>query len=436
MVSAILVIAFLAGYVFIALEHVTGVNKAAVALLMSVICWGVFAISGFGGHELSHIFEANLGEAGTTIFFLMGAMAIVELVDTYGGFNFVRKMLQTKTKRSLFWRMAIMTAIMSAILDNLTTTIVMLMVLSKLVDNQKDSLIYASMIVIAANAGGAFSPIGDVTTIMLWNGGMITALGVMTKVVLPSIISFVVPGIILQYRLNGDLGKIPDYKPIKVQGELRRRDRFEVFIVGVGGLCFVPVFHSITGLPPFMGIMLDLALLWVLTDILHKYVKKSSASVSSILSKIDMSTILFFLGILLSVNALAEAGVLQVAGKWLAANISNDYLQTGLIGILSSVVDNVPLVAAAMKMYPIADAAMLATDPSLVNLVQDGSFWQLLAYCAGTGGSMLIIGSAAGVVAMGIQHIEFGWYVKNISWVVLVGYLAGIAVYALETLIF
>ena len=343
-----IVITFIIGYLFITVEGVTKVNKAAIALLMSVVCWALFAIGNLGGENLTEIFERNLGEAGTTIFFLMGAMTIVELVDSYGGFKFVRKILKTDTKKSLFWRMAIMTAIMSAILDNLTTTIVMLMILNKLVTNHKDALIYASMIVIAANAGGAFSPIGDVTTIMLWNGHMITAVGVITKIIFPSVVSFVVPGLILQHKLQGQLEEIKEYTPLKVQGEVRRRDRWEVFIVGVGGLCCVPVFHSVTGLPPFVGILLVLALLWVLTDILHFFVKKTSASVSTILGKIDMSTILFFLGILMSVSALSEIGVLAKAGKWLADNISNNYLQTGLIGILSSVVDNVPLVAAAM----------------------------------------------------------------------------------------
>jgi len=432
-----IILVFIFGYMFIALESVTEINKSGIAILMAVVTWTLFAVGIAEPEELTHILERNLGEAGTTIFFLMGAMAIVELVDTYGGFNFVKRIMNTSSKRSLFWRMTIMTAIMSAILDNLTTTIVMLMILSKIVTNKKDLLTYSSMIVIAANAGGAFSPIGDVTTIMLWNGKMITALGVMSKVFLPSVASIIVPGLILQYRLKGQMDIIAPstLKPVKVQGEIRRRDRVEVFIVGVGGLCCVPLFHSLTGLPPFVGILLVLALLWILTDIIHKYVKKSSANVASILSKIDMETILFFLGILLTVSVLSETGLLTGMGNWLQAHLSNDYLQTGIIGVLSSIVDNVPLVAAAMKMYPIADPAMVASTPALAGMVQDGVFWQLLAYCAGTGGSLLIIGSAAGVIAMGLQHIEFGWYLKNISWVALLGYLAGIAVYALEVII-
>lgn len=427
---------FLVGYLFIAVESFTKVDKAAIALLMCVLCWTVFAVSGAAGDNLSHVLEACLGEAGTTIFFLMGAMTIVELVDSYGGFNFVRRLLKTTSKRTLFWRMAVMTAVMSAILDNLTTTIVMMMILGKLVDNHKDALIYSAMIVISANAGGAFSPIGDVTTIMLWNGHMLSAAGVMLHVFLPAVVSFVVPGLILQHKLQGALEPVTSYKPVKVHGEVTRRDRLEVFCIGVGGLCCVPLFHSLTGLPPFMGILIVLAVLWVLTDILHFFVKKSSASVASVLGKIDMETILFFLGILMSVSALSETGVLVEFGKMLSANFKSDYLQTGLIGVLSSVVDNVPLVAASMKMYPVADVAMVAADPSMASLAQDGLFWQLLAYCAGTGGSLLIIGSAAGVVAMGLQNISFGWYLKNITWIAFIGYLAGIATYALQCLIF
>ncbi len=431
-----IVLIFLIGYLLIAVESFTKVDKAAISLLMCVLSWTVFALGGGADGHLSHVLESSLGEAGTTIFFLMGAMTIVELVDTYGGFNFVRKLLMTTSKRSLFWRMALMTAVMSAILDNLTTTIVMMMILGKLVDNHKDALIYTAMIVISANAGGAFSPIGDVTTIMLWNGGMLSAVGVISHVFLPAVVSFVVPGLILQHKLQGTLEPVTNFKPIKVHGEVSRRDRAEVFAIGVGGLCCVPLFHSLTGLPPFMGILIVLAVLWVFTDILHFFVKKSSASVQSVLGKIDMETILFFLGILMSVSVLSETGVLTDFGKMLSENVKSDYLQTGLIGILSSVVDNVPLVAASMKMYPVADVAMVAADPAMASLAQDGIFWQLLAYCAGTGGSLLIIGSAAGVVAMGLQNVSFGWYLRNISWIALVGYVAGIATYALQSLVF
>lgn len=437
MVTAIVVV-FLIGYLLIATESLTEINKSAVALLMCVICWALYALSGIGGEGIHEILEPALGEAGTTIFFLMGAMAIVELVDAYGGFNFVKRILQTTSKRTLFWRVAILTAVMSAVLDNLTTTIVMLMILSKLVSNEKDMLIFASMVVLAANAGGAFSPIGDVTTIMLWNGKMITAGKVITKLLLPSVASFVVPGLILQFRLHGELAYKPQSSALtkKLPYEAARRERYEVFIIGIGGLCCVPLFHTLTGLPPFMGILLIVGVLWVFTDILHRFVKKSSASISNVLGKIDMSTILFFLGILMSVSVLSEIGVLSSLGQWLNEHVSNDYLQTGLIGVLSSIVDNVPLVAGTMKMYPVADAAMVAADPTLVGMVQDGIFWQLLAYCAGVGGSMLIIGSAAGVIAMGITKMSFGWYLKNISWIAFIGYVSGILVFFLEELLF
>lgn len=432
-----IVISFLVGYLLIALEGVTKINKSAIALLMCVICWTLYAVGGFAGADLTHILEANLGEAGTTLFFLMGAMTIVELVDIYGGFNFVRRVMNTDSKVKLFWRIAILTAFMSAILDNLTTTIVMLMILGKIVDNQKDALIYSSIIVIAANSGGAFSPIGDVTTIMLWNGKMLSAGGVIKSLILPACVSFIVPGLILQHKLKGPMKKLTaaELKPVKHPFEARRRERYEVFIVGVGGLCCVPLFHSLTGLPPFVGILLVLGILWVLTDLIHLFVKRSSASITSILGKIDMSTILFFLGILMSVGVLSEVGVLSNLGTWLSEHVKSNYLQTGIIGILSSVVDNVPLVAACMKMYPIADASIVAADPTLAGMVLDGTFWQLLAYCAGVGGSLLIIGSAAGVVAMGIMHIDFGWYLKNISWIALIGYVAGIIVYWLQSMI-
>lgn len=438
----IIIAVFLAGYLMIALESVTKINKAGTAILMAVICWVLYSTGGFAGNELDEVIERNLGEAGTTLFFLMGAMTIVELVDSYGGFNFVRRLLQTKSKRNLLWKMAILTAVLSAVLDNLTTTIVMLMILNKLVADENDKLTYASMIVIAANAGGAFSPIGDVTTIMLWNGGMVSATGVIKSLILPSIASFVVPCLILQYRLKGSLSlaeapKVATRTIVKKGEEyVRRSERYEIFAIGVGGLCLVPVFHTLTGLPPFVGIFAVVGILWIITDILHRNIKKSSHTLTLMFGRIDMATIMFFLGILMSVSVLSETGVLNELGKWLSDHVSNNYVLTGCIGVLSSIVDNVPLVAGSMKMYPIADAAMVASDPVLGAMVQDGIFWQLLAYCAGVGGSMLIIGSAAGVVAMGTEHISFGWYMKNISWIALAGFLAGMAVYAIQSFIF
>ena len=423
MMTTLISVVFLLGYLNIAMESVSKINKAAFAILMCVICWVLYAIGDYAGGNLTEVLERNLGEAGTTLFFLMGAMTIVELVDQHGGFNFVRETLMSKSKRSLMWKMGFMTAFLSAVLDNLTTTIVMLMILRKLVSDHNDRIIFASLVVIAANSGGAFSPIGDVTTIMLWNSKMITALGVIKEIFIPSMVSFIIPAAILQYQLKGELKPTGMAAKVEQQQENSRFQRRMVFLFGVGGLCSVPVFHSLTGLPPFMGILLVLCVLWLITDIFYRQKESSTKRVTAMLSRIDMSTIMFFLGILMAVSVLAEIGVLAAVGEWLDKNVGNHYLVTGAIGILSSIVDNVPLVAGAMKMYPIAPTGDMAVD---------GVFWQLLAYCAGVGGSMLIIGSAAGVVAMGIEKITFGWYMKKISWVALIGYLGGMLVYWLE----
>ena len=423
MMTTLIIVVFLLGYLNIAMESVSKINKAAFAILMCVICWVLYAIGDYAGGNLTEVLERNLGEAGTTLFFLMGAMTIVELVDQHGGFNFVRETLMSKSKRSLMWKMGFMTAFLSAVLDNLTTTIVMLMILRKLVSDHNDRIIFASLVVIAANSGGAFSPIGDVTTIMLWNSKMITALGVIKEIFIPSMVSFIIPAAILQYQLKGELKPTGMATKVEQQQENSRFQRRMVFLFGVGGLCSVPVFHSLTGLPPFMGILLVLCVLWLITDIFYRQKESSTKRVTAMLSRIDMSTIMFFLGILMAVSVLAEIGVLAAVGEWLDKNVGNHYLVTGAIGILSSIVDNVPLVAGAMKMYPIAPTGDMAVD---------GVFWQLLAYCAGVGGSMLIIGSAAGIVAMGIEKITFGWYMKKISWVALIGYLGGMLVYWLE----
>ncbi|EFZ36631.1 citrate transporter [Hoylesella oralis ATCC 33269] len=431
-----IIIVFVVGYLFIALESMTKVNKAAIALLMFVFCWTLFMvdpgsyISGFAGqdlvNEVSSVIERHLGSTSTTLFFLMGAMTIVEIVDQNGGFNFVRDTMKTKSKRALLWRIAFMTFFLSAILDNLTTSIVMIMVLRKLVEDHKDRLIYASIIIIAANSGGAFSPIGDVTTIMLWNSGVITAAGVIREIFIPSLISLIIPLLILQRSLRGqldvqDVMMKSDYAVLDFSG----RQRKIIFFLGVGGLIFVPIFKSITHLPPFVGILLVLGLLWATTEIFYRKVRREkdgmSKRVSNLLSRIDMSTILFFLGILMAVSCLEEIGVLTTVGQWLnEASNGNHYVVTGIIGIISSIVDNVPLVAGCMGMYPLAPTGDMAVD---------GIFWQLLAYCAGVGGSILIIGSAAGVVVMGLEKITFGWYMKRVSWIALVGYLSGIFSY-------
>ena len=448
MLTPLIVAVFVIGYLFITLEDVIKVNKAAVALLMCVACWVLYTLGAaeyvptFYANELktsgeavmnfvtSHILREHLGEISETLFFLMGAMTVVEIIDTNGGFNFVREALRSKTKRSLLWKIAFITFFLSAVLDNLTTTIVMVMVLRKLVYSREDRLYYVGLIVIAANAGGAFSPIGDVTTIMLWIKGSVTAGGVMKEIFLASLAAMVVPALLLQYHLHGTLGSAEQSEE-KAVADVHQFSGFErrlIFFFGVGGLLFVPIFHSLTELPPYLGILLVLGLLWTLTEVFYRTKKHRDSTtkqrVATILRKIDMTTILFFLGILLAVATLKETGVLPAFGQWLnEVSGGNHYLVTGVIGVASSIVDNVPLVAGCMNMYPIEAAGDFA---------QDGVFWQLLAYCAGVGGSMLIIGSAAGVVAMGLEKISFGWYLKNITWVAAVGYFAGIFIYWFE----
>ena len=431
-----IVTAFCIGYLCIALEAVTKVNKAAIALLMCVVCWTLLMVDPASFypsiaaneviHHVAEAIEHHLGDAAGTLFFLMGAMTIVEIVDSNGGFNFVRDSLKTSSKRKLMWRMAFMTFFLSAILDNLTTSIVMIMVLRKLVQDHNDRLWYAALVVISANSGGAFSPIGDVTTIMLWIKGVITTQGVLSEIFIPSLISMVIPAAIISTQLKGRFDKAQNL-PKSEASQFTKAQRTAIFWLGVGGLVFVPIFKTITHLPPFMGILLVLGVLWTVTEIFHHNTDENDTMakrVSDIMTKIDLSTIMFFLGILMAVAVLSEVGVLIAMGQGLNEIFQgNHYLVTGIIGVLSSIVDNVPLVAGCMGMYPVEAAGDMAVD---------GVFWQLLAYCAGVGGSMLIIGSAAGVVVMGLEKITFGWYMKKISWIVFVGYLAGILYYWCE----
>lgn len=435
-----IVVVFVFGYLCIALETLTKVNKAAVALLMLVACWTLYMFDpgnfpteitadGIAAYAGS-VIEGHLGSTATTLFFLMGAMTIVETVDQNGGFNFVRDMLKTRSKKALLWRITIMTFFLSAILDNMTTAIVMVMILRKLIDDRKDRLIYASLIIIAANSGGAFSPIGDVTTIMLWNKSLITAAGVIKELFIPSLVSVVLPAYILSLSLKGNVNAGADLGTVVVDNDFTDGQRKAVFWIGVGGLIFVPIFKSITHLPPFVGILLVLGVLWLFTEIFYRKAPEHNEEggtqkrITNIISRIDMGTILFFLGILMAVSCLQEIGVLSALGTGLNDVFDgNHYLITGIIGVLSSIVDNVPLVAGCMGMYPLAEVGDMA---------QDGIFWQLLAYCAGVGGSMLIIGSAAGVVVMGLEKITFIWYMKRISWIAFIGYVAGILAYWVE----
>ena len=434
---------FVIGYFFIAIESLTRINKAAIALLMFVGCWTLFmfdpgayladAVGSNVALAVSSVIEHHLGTTSTTLFFLMGAMTIVELVDQSGGFNFVRNLLRTHSKRSLLWRIAFLTFFLSAILDNLTTSIVMVMLLRKLVSDHHDRLIYASLVVIAANSGGAFSPIGDVTTIMIWNKGLVTAAGVIKEIFLPSLISMLIPAYLLSLHLKGELAYDETKGVCGCDTDLTASQRKIVFFLGVGGLIFVPIFKGITHLPPFVGILLVLGVLWTVTEIFYRHLAHGGGScgtqrrVTNMLSRIDMSTILFFLGILMAVACLEVIGVLTQLGVGLNTFFNGDhFLVTGIIGVLSSIVDNVPLVAGCMGMYPMAVTGDFA---------QDGIFWQLLAYCAGVGGSMLIIGSAAGVVVMGLEKITFGWYMKRITWIAFVGYFAGILCYYLQRVV-
>lgn len=431
-----IIVAFVAGYLCIALESLTKINKAAIALLMCVVCWTLLMVSpgayypdvASDGvlHHISEVIEHHLGDAAGTLFFLMGAMTIVEIVDSNGGFNFVRDIMKTRSKRKLLWRVAIATFFLSSILDNLTASIVMIMVLRKLVQSREERLIYAALIIISANSGGAFSPIGDVTTIMLWIKGVITTQGILTEIFIPSLVSMLVPAFILQYSLSGKFDKEQNLVTAEIS-QFTKVQRNIIFWFGVGGLVFVPIFKSITHLPPFMGILLVLGVLWTVTEIFHHNTSEDDTMakrVSDLLSRIDLSTIMFFLGILMAVAVLQEIGVLTALGTGLnEVFVGNYYVINGIIGVLSSIVDNVPLVAGCMGMYPVAETGAMAID---------GIFWQLLAYCAGVGGSMLIIGSAAGVVVMGLEKITFGWYLKRITWIAFVGYLAGIVTYWLQ----
>ena len=434
--TLLIVVVFVIGYLCIALEGFTKINKAAIALLMFVGCWTLFMINPgefltgltpeTTASTIAGIIDHHLGGTAETLFFLMGAMTIVEVVDKNGGFNFVRDTLQTRGKRTLLWRIVFITFFLSAILDNLTTSIVMIMILRKLVPDHKDRMIYASLVIIAANSGGAFSPIGDVTTIMLWNKGVITAAGVMEEIFIPSLVSMIIPTLLLQRSLKGELALVDsnmatDYEVL----DFSKIQRKIIFALGVGGLIFVPIFKSITHLPPFVGILLVLGVLWTATEIFYRAEHGDNEGikhrVANLIAHIEMSTILFFLGILMAVACLEEIKVLENLGIWLNdVSAGNHFIVTGLIGVLSSIVDNVPLVAGCMGMYTVTPTGDMAVD---------GIFWQLLAYCAGVGGSILIIGSAAGVVVMGLEKISFGWYLKRVTGAAFIGYLVGILCY-------
>ena len=451
-----ILVVFVLGYAFIALEHNVHIDKAASALVTGTVCWALFVL---GWHEAPahlseefHLFAANhigqghgglsqffehrllhhMEEISSILFFLMGAMTIVELIDAHEGFRVITDRIQTRNKVKMLWIVCVLTFFFSALLDNLTTSIVMVSLLRKLIDDRQTRWLFAGMVVIAANAGGAWSPIGDVTTTMLWIGGQLTTSTIVGNLILPSIACLLVPLALLSFRLNGDIER-PQAEADEEWDPTTPFERNLVFAAGVGGLLFVPVFKTVTHLPPFMGMMLSLGVLWMMTERLHRtknLEEKSHLTVIGVLRKIDSASVLFFLGILLAVAALQEAGHLILAADWLRTSLNDVYLIDLAIGLLSAIVDNVPLVAASMGMYDIVPIEA-AKDAWAAMFVQDGIFWQFLAYCAGTGGSALIIGSAAGVAVMGLERIDFVWYLRKISLLAILGYFAGAGVYLL-----
>lgn len=433
---------FVLGYLMIALEHVLNVNKATFALLMSGILWAVYAMCSHDPN-LSEDMVVALGDTCEIVVFLIGAMTIVELIDRYGGFNIIVHRIHAKNKRGLMWVLALVAFFMSSILDNMTTTIIMVMMLRRLLSNQKERWLFACVIVLAANSGGAWSPIGDITTIMLWMKNYVSSVDLIVNLLIPSLVSVVIPTFIATRYVKSEPVEQLNSGDQRIGYELSRHHRGLsklVLCCGVAGLLFVPIFKSITHLPPYMGILISLGCLWLLTELIVRHYRldgKIEGRISQVVRHIDMSTILFFLGILLSVGALQQAGILNELAHWLDRNLHEPYTINGIIGVLSSIVDNVPLVAACMNMYPVATDAMVtaAADPTYMSFfVEDGLFWHLLTFCAGVGGSLLIIGSAAGVVAMGIEKIPFMWYAKHITWLAFLGYVAGIGTIWIETL--
>lgn len=453
----LMIVVFVLGYAAITLEHSLRVDKAGIALVTGILCWTLYVlgmndivdldaipnyiVSLITGDQPTptpaklmqdyvthHQLLEHLAEIASILFFLIGAMTIVELIDHHQGFSVITDRINTTNRVKLLWIVGFLAFVLSAILDNLTASIVMISLLRKLIYEKQNRWFFAGIVVVAANAGGAWSPIGDVTTTMLWIGGHVTTGAIISRLILPSIFCLVVPLVFISFRMKGTM-KRP--KQLQKAGQTQLVSNFEqklVFIAGVGGLVFVPIFKSITHLPPFMGIMLSLGFMWLLSDVLHRnkdYELRHKLSMLYALKKIDMSSVLFFLGILLAVGSLQSAGQLGELAIGLDNTIGTKseagvYSVGLIIGLLSSIVDNVPLVAAAMGMYPLAQEGFF---------MQDGLFWEFLAYCAGTGGSALIIGSAAGVAVMGLEKITFGWYLKNISFLAILGYFSGAIIY-------
>lgn len=423
----VMVVVFVIGYFFIAMEHTFKINKSATALLLAVAMWTLYvAIGGFHAGENHEVLIEALGDTAEILFFLLGAMTIVETIDQHGGFSIITDRITTKSKRKLLWVISILTFFMSAVLDNLTTSIVMCALLRKLVSDKKDRWLFGGAVILAANSGGAWSPIGDVTTIMLWIKGNISAVGVIKETLVASIVCLIVPTLGISTMLKGELEKTPEVQTGNSVSLVSKLQSKIILGIGVGFLVFTPIFKTITHLPPYMGILLGLSVLWIVTELMHKHRPEvyQRMNIGTVITRVDTPSVLFFLGILMAVACLSSAGHLRLLAQGLDG-LGNFYLTDLIIGALSSIVDNVPLVAAAMGMYDIAPAGHFAMD---------GAFWEFLAYCAGTGGSLLIIGSAAGVAVMGMEKIDFVWYLKHISIWALLGYLAGAGTYVLMSM--
>jgi Na+/H+ antiporter NhaD/arsenite permease-like protein len=423
----LLLFVFLVGYISIALESGIGINKAATALITGVVCWTIYIGWSEDKHMVAEQLTGHLGELSGILFFLLGAMTIVELIDVHDGFNLITDRINQTNKRKLIWIISFISFFLSALLDNLTTTIVMISLIRKLISGRRERLLFAGLIIIAANAGGAWSPIGDITTTMLWIGGQITTINVIINLILPAVVSLVIPVLVVTMGMKGDVTRPKMDNGVAKNIELPKNQQKIVFLSGVLILVLVPVFKTLTHLPPYMGILIGLGILWVITEIMHgkkAEPEKLQLSVSQALQKVDSPSILFFLGILLSIAALQSAGILASLAEWVSSKTGNENIIAISFGLFSSVVDNVPLVAAAQGMY------------SLEQYPTDHNFWIFLAYTTGTGGSALIIGSAAGVAAMGMEKIDFFWYLKKISLIALAGYFAGALIYMLQYALF
>jgi len=417
--TLLIIILFTIGYLIIALEHSFHINKAGTALLLGVLCWTTYALYSTDTHyvfALSH----HLSEISEILFFLLGAMAIVELIDAHDGFEIITEKITTTNKRYLLIIVSVIAFVLSAVLDNLTTAIVMATVVKKIIPEKTDRYYFLGLVIISANAGGCFSPIGDVTTTMLWVANKLTPLTIITHLFFPSLVCMSLPLALSMFKIKGHITKV---ELVKNENNISSFDKNLIFGLGLSCLLFVPVFKTITHLPPYMGILFGLGVMWVVTELIHKRkdeFEQGKFSVVNAITKTDVPSVLFFLGILLAVACLQEIHVLQDTATLLNNSIGNLKFISGVIGLLSAIVDNVPLLAATMGMY---------------DFPTDDHFWEMIAYCTGTGGSCLIIGSAAGVAVMGLENISFSWYLKNISWLAFVGYIAGFLIYNLQNFI-